>query len=59
LSDVPTYNSPEELNPLLDRVLGDIDATEALAEKLFAVVKERHSFRERAGDFARITAAIA
>jgi len=59
LSDVPTYNSPEELNPLLDRLLGDIDATEALVEKLVAVVKERHSFEERAEDFARITAAIA
>ena len=59
LSDVPTYSTPEELNPLLDRLLGDIDATEALVEKLVAVVRERHSFDERAGDFSRITAAIA
>ena len=58
LADVPTYSAPEELNPLVDRLLGDPDGTDALVEKLAAVVRERHSFDVRARDFAEITAAI-
>ena len=58
LADVPTYNTPEELNPLLDRLLADPDGTEALVEKLGVVVRERHSFDERAADLAVILTGI-
>ena len=54
LADVPTYNAPEELNPLVDRLLDDPDGTAALVEKLGAVVRERHSFDKRAADLVAI-----
>jgi spore maturation protein CgeB len=59
LGDVPTYSSAEELNPLVDRLLGDADGTQALVDKLGGVVRERHSFEARAEDLARIIEAIA
>jgi Glycosyl transferases group 1 len=59
LADVPSYNAPEDLNPLVDRLLGDPDGTEALVGKLAAVVRERHTFEARAGDFVSLMAAIA
>jgi glycosyltransferase involved in cell wall biosynthesis len=59
LADVPSYNAPEDLNPLVDRLLGDPDGTDALVGKLGAVVRERHTLEARAGDFDRILTAIA
>ena len=58
LADVPTYYAPEELNPLLDRLLGDPDGHAAMVEKLGAVVRERHSFEVRAREFGEIIGAI-
>ena len=58
LADVPTYAAPERLNPLVDRLLDDRDGTDALVEKLAAVVRERHSFEVRARDLAEIITAI-
>ena len=59
LSDVPSYSAPEELNPLVDRLLGDPDSTEALVGKLGAVVRERHTFEERAADLAAVLKGLA
>ena len=58
LADVPTYAAPDDLNPLIDRLLGDADGTEALVEKLGAIVRERHSFEVRAREFVEIVTAI-
>jgi glycosyltransferase involved in cell wall biosynthesis len=58
LADVPTYADPEELNPLIDRLLGDPDGTQALVDKLGGVVRARHSYEIRARDFAEIVASI-
>ncbi|MGH8941720.1 MAG: glycosyltransferase family protein, partial [Acidimicrobiia bacterium] len=38
LADVPAYAAPEELNPLVGRLLGDPEGTQALADKLGGVV---------------------
>ena len=54
LAEVPTYTAPEELNPLVDRLLGDRDGTAALVEKLGTVVRERHSYDKRAEHLAAI-----
>jgi spore maturation protein CgeB len=59
LSDVPSYSAPEELNPLVDRLLGDPDSTEALVGKLGAVVREWHTFEERAADLAAVLKGLA
>jgi hypothetical protein len=59
LADVPTYAAPEELNPLVDRLLGDPDGTQSLVDRLGGVVRERHSYEARARDFAHILKAIA
>ena len=59
MADVPTYTAPEELNPLVKRLLGDPDGTDALVEKLRAVVRERHSFDQRAADLAEILTELA
>jgi spore maturation protein CgeB len=56
LADVPTYATPEELNPLIDRLLEDSEGRQALVEKLGAVVRERHSFEVRAEELVEILA---
>jgi glycosyltransferase involved in cell wall biosynthesis len=56
LADVPTYGAPEELNPLVNRLLEDADGRGALVEKLGAVVRERHSFEVRAEEMIEILA---
>jgi len=59
LADVPTYNAPEDLNPLVDQLLDDPEGTAALVEKLGAVVRERHSFDRRAADLAALLSGLA
>ncbi len=59
LAEVPTYSALEELNPLVDRLLGDPEGMKDLVGKLSAVVSERHSFEARARDFMQIMASIA
>jgi glycosyltransferase involved in cell wall biosynthesis len=58
LADVPIYTAPEELNPLVNRLLGDPDGTAALVEKLGEVVRTRHSFEVRAAESLEILASI-
>jgi spore maturation protein CgeB len=58
LAEVPTYAAPEELNPLVDRLLGDPDGTEALVDNLGEVVRARHSYEARAYEFSEILASI-
>ena len=52
LADVPIYEDPSELNPLVQRFLDDPSGTNALVERLKLVVKERHSFDKRAEELA-------
>ena len=59
LAEMPTYAAQEELNPLVNRLLGDPDGAEALVEKLGMVVRERHSFDQRAADLATILTGLA
>jgi glycosyltransferase involved in cell wall biosynthesis len=56
LADVPTYSAPEELNPLVNRLVGDPEGTQALIENLGAVARKRHSFEVRAKEFLEILA---
>jgi hypothetical protein len=56
LADVPSYTAPDELNPLIDRLLEDSDGRQALVDELGEVVRERHSFEVRARVFAEIVA---
>jgi glycosyltransferase involved in cell wall biosynthesis len=48
LDAVPTYSNPAELNPLVQSLLDDPEGTGMLVEQLQSVVKERHSFENRA-----------
>jgi len=59
LADVPTYTASEELNPLVERLLGDPDGTDVLVKKLGKVVRERHSFDRRAEDLAALLTGLA
>jgi hypothetical protein len=58
LLEVPTYAAPEDLNPLVDLLLGDPDGTQALVERLGEVVRERHTYGARAEEFSEILAYI-
>lgn len=58
LADVPTYAAPDELNPLIDRLLGDPHGTDALVEELGSVVRDRHSLEMRAADLVAILAGL-
>ena len=54
LGDIPTYEDPAELNPLVQRFLDDPNGTSSLVERLQLVVKEQHSFDKRAVELADI-----
>lgn len=51
LSDVPSYGDAAPLVEIVDRLLDDDAARVALAERLRAIVRERHSYAARASFF--------
>ncbi len=54
---LPTYRDGRELRELLDRYLGDEAARRELADKLRATVLERHTYGQRAREFAELAMA--
>ena len=52
MSGLPVYNAPEELNSLVAALLEDSEARSVLTQSLRAVVVERHSYEQRAREFA-------
>jgi hypothetical protein len=54
LSEVPSYSEPSKLNELVEEILRDHDGTQAVIDRLRAVVVERHSMETRSKRLAGV-----
>jgi hypothetical protein len=54
LSEVPTYPEPSKLNDLVEELLRDHEGTQAVIDRLRAVVVDRHSMETRSKNLAAI-----
>jgi hypothetical protein len=54
LSEVPAYSDPSKLNELVEELLRDHEGTQAVIDRLRAVVVERHSMETRSEHLAGI-----